>query len=92
MLSALRESGYSVTVVSNTTHEEVRAWNSCELANLIEDPVFSFEVGAMKPEPAIHAEALRRVGCAASEAVSSVTAATQSWQAPGDPEWNRWAT
>ncbi len=48
MLSALRESGYSVTVVSNTTHEEVSAWSSCELTDLIEDPVFSFEVGAMK--------------------------------------------
>lgn len=36
---------------------------------MIEDPVFSFEVGAMKPEPAIYAEALRQVGCAASEAV-----------------------
>lgn len=36
---------------------------------MIEDPVFSFEVGAMIPEPAIYAEALRRVGCAASEAV-----------------------
>ncbi len=55
MLSALRESGYSVTVVSNTTHEEVSAWSSCELADLIEDPVFSFEVGAMKPDPAIYA-------------------------------------
>ena len=58
-----------VTVVSNTTHEEVSAWDSCKLADLIEDPVFSFRVGAMKPEPAIYAEALRRVGCTASEAV-----------------------
>ncbi len=78
MLSALRESGYSVTVVSNTTHEEVSVWSSCELADLIEDPVFSFEVGAMKPEPAIYAEALRRVGCAASEAVSQVEPAAAS--------------
>ena len=69
MLSALNESGYPVTVVSNTTHEEVSAWDSCKLADLIEDPVFSFRVGAMKPEPAIYAEALRRVRCTASEAV-----------------------
>ena len=38
------------------------AWDSCELSDLIEAPVFSYQVGAMKPEPAIYAEALRRGG------------------------------
>ena len=68
MLSALLESGNFVTV-ANTTHAEVGAWDSCKLADLIEDPVFSFQVGAMEPEPAIYAEALRRVECTAPEAV-----------------------
>ena len=69
MITQLRELGYLVTVVSNTTHDEVDSWTSCQLGGLIDDPIFSFEVGSMKPEPAIYLEALRRLGCVASEAV-----------------------
>ena len=69
MITELRALGYLVTVVSNTTHDEVDSWISCALGELIDDPVFSFEVGAMKPQQEIYLEALRRLGCAASEAV-----------------------
>ena len=69
MISQLCELGYQVTVVSNTTYDEVGSWSSCRLSELIDDPIFSFEVKSMKPEPAIYMEALRRLGCPASEAV-----------------------
>lgn len=51
MITQLRELGYLVTVVSNTTHDEVDSWTSCQLGKLISDPIFSFAVGSMKPEP-----------------------------------------
>ena len=69
MITQLRESGYLVTVVGNTTHDEVESWSSCGLSELIDGPVFSYEVKSMKPEPGIYLEALRRLGCSASEAV-----------------------
>ena len=69
MMTKLRELGYQVTVVSNTTHDEVESWSSCRLSEFIDDPIFSFEVKSMKPEPAIYLEALRRLGCAPYEAV-----------------------
>ena len=69
MITRLRELGYLVAVVSNTTHDEVDSWTSCQLGQLIDDPIFSFAVGSMKPEPAIYLEALRRLDCVASEAV-----------------------
>lgn len=69
MITELRESGHSITVVSNTTHEEVASWTSCELNNLIDDPVFSYDIRAKKLQAEIYTEALRRLGCAAENAV-----------------------
>ena len=48
-------------------------WSSCQLGQLIDDPIFSFEVGSMKPEPAIYLEALRR------RQFLSAMAAVRSW-------------
>ena len=38
MITQLRELGYLITVVSNTTRDEVDSWSSCQLGELIDDP------------------------------------------------------
>ncbi len=65
-------------------------WDSCELSDLIEDPVLSFQVGAMRPEPAIYAETLRRVGCAASQAVFVGDGGSSELAGPGGSAWSRY--
>lgn len=69
VLLHLRERGYRLAVLSNCFAEDVEAWPSCPAAAFFDASVFSFEVGAAKPDPRIYAEALRRLGVEASHAV-----------------------
>jgi len=68
-LRRLRDAGIRVGVVSNCSMEEVRAWTASPLAEVVDDAVFSFEVGALKPEPAIYAQACRRLRVAPERTV-----------------------
>lgn len=60
-LRHLHEQGFRLAVVSNCFAEDVQAWPRCAAARWFDAAVFSFDVGAAKPEPAIYLEAMRRL-------------------------------
>jgi FMN phosphatase YigB (HAD superfamily) len=69
LLSALKEAGFILGVVSNREtvfHEEL---NQMDLAQYFQITLAGGEVKSFKPEPAIFEEALRRAGTSASETV-----------------------
>ncbi len=68
-IEALRERGIPLAVVSNCFAEDVVAWATCPLARYFHSTVFSFEVGAAKPDPAIYSEACRQLGVPPQAAV-----------------------
>ncbi len=51
------------------TQEVAELWQKTSLAPLVEEPVFSCEVGLAKPDPRIYELACRRLGVAAEEAL-----------------------
>jgi len=61
VVQRLRDQGLSLAVVSNCFAEDVAAWPSCVVAPWFDTAVFSFEVGAAKPEAAIYLEATGRL-------------------------------
>ena len=69
MIAALEASGARVGVLSNTTEDEIAAWDECPLSTMLEDAVFSCHVGAVKPELAIYTVALERLQLEASDCV-----------------------
>jgi putative hydrolase of the HAD superfamily len=62
VLATLRSRGIRTAVVSDCTHEVPTAWPTFPLAPYVEAPVFSVEVGACKPDPAMYAVACERLG------------------------------
>lgn len=69
MLRQLRNRGLKLAVVSNCFPEDVQAWPRCSGAQCFDTSVFSFDVGAAKPEPQIYLEAVQRLGIESTEAV-----------------------
>jgi HAD superfamily hydrolase (TIGR01509 family) len=69
VLHRLHNRGCRLAVVSNCFAEDVEAWRQCEAAEWFDASVFSFEVGAAKPEPEIYRESIRRLGVEAFSAV-----------------------
>jgi putative hydrolase of the HAD superfamily len=69
VLRQLRDRGCSLAVVSNGFAEDVEAWPRCRAAECFDTSVFSFEVGAAKPEPHIYLEAMQRLGVEAPNAL-----------------------
>jgi putative hydrolase of the HAD superfamily len=65
----LRRHGMKIALVSNAGADEVGAWPRSPFAPHFDAAVFSCDVGAVKPDPAIYEHALRAVGVAAEEAV-----------------------
>ncbi len=61
-LTALRRAGLRTAVVSDCTHELPAVLPRLPVAPLLDACVFSVEVGMCKPDPAIYAEACRRLG------------------------------
>ena len=61
-LAALRERGVPMGIISNTSAEEVTAWDKCPLRAYFDDVVFSHEVGHVKPDPRIYLTACERLG------------------------------
>jgi putative hydrolase of the HAD superfamily len=65
----LRARGIRLGVISNCFEEDVAAWPQCPAAKCVDTSVFSYEVGAAKPEAHIYLEAIRRLGVDGSNVV-----------------------
>lgn len=68
-LRRLRERGFRLGLISNATATTAFVVSSLRLRELLDLLVFSYEAGAVKPDPAIFRRALDRAGCHAGEAL-----------------------
>ncbi len=66
-LSALKDRGYKVGLISNCTEEVSRLWDSMALAPLFDVAILSFDVGLAKPDPRIYELATERLGVGAND-------------------------
>jgi putative hydrolase of the HAD superfamily len=62
VVRALRERGVRLALVSNCSHNTTPIVERLGLEREFDTVLLSFEVGAMKPDPAIYQEALARLG------------------------------
>jgi HAD superfamily hydrolase (TIGR01509 family) len=69
VLEGLHRQGIKTAVVSNIAFDVRPAFESIGVAGFVDEFVLSFEVGAVKPDPAIFETALRRLGVDAAHAV-----------------------
>jgi HAD superfamily hydrolase (TIGR01509 family) len=69
VLAGLHRQGVKTAVVSNIAFDVRPAFESIGAAGFVDEFVLSFEVGAVKPDPAIFETALGRLGVAAEHAV-----------------------
>jgi HAD superfamily hydrolase (TIGR01509 family) len=69
VLEALHEGGIRTAVVSNIAFDVRPAFAALGAARHVDEFVLSFEVGVVKPDPAIFQTALTRLGVAAERAV-----------------------
>lgn len=69
VLAALHERGIRTAVVSNISFNLRPAFQAVGADRYVDEFVLSFEVGAVKPDPAIFEAALARLGVAAADAV-----------------------
>jgi putative hydrolase of the HAD superfamily len=70
-LAELKRRGYRLALVSNVSSPGAafaEALRRAGVAAFLDEMVFSFDVGARKPDPAIFREALRRLGSAPERA------------------------
>ena len=68
-ISQLRENGWTIGIVSNATPDEVVYWSECPLRDVVDDAVFSCQIGYMKPDPEIYNLACGRLGIVPTKAV-----------------------
>jgi len=68
-LTTLHERGYRLGLISDCSAETPQLWESLPFAPLIEAPVFSCDVGYLKPDPHIYQIACQRLGVAPGECV-----------------------
>lgn len=61
-LQRIRSTGIGIGLVSNASYDEIAAYDSCWLAELVDAAVFSCRVGCMKPGPEIYLLACERLG------------------------------
>ena len=64
MLSALRERGIRIGLITNCFSEEAKLIRESELFSYFDAPCLSWEEGVRKPDPAIYRTCLRRLGIA----------------------------
>jgi len=62
VVTALRERGVPTALVSNCSHNTRPIVDRLGLEQAFDAVILSFEIGAMKPDPAIYREALARLG------------------------------
>lgn len=68
-LSQVRANGWTIGIVSNATPDEVACWSECPLRDVVDDAVFSCQIGYMKPDPEIYNLACERLGIVSAKAV-----------------------
>ena len=68
-LEALRSRGFGLGLISNATATTAFAIGPLGLRNRLDCLVFSYEVGATKPDPAIYEAAMQRSGCLPGDAL-----------------------
>ena len=68
-ISQLRANGWTIVIVSNATPDEVVYWSECPLRDVVDDAVFSCQIGYMKPDPEIYNLACGRLGIVPTKAV-----------------------
>ena len=68
-LDALRTAGKRLALISNADVLEAAGWPDSPLAARFDHAIFSCDVGLVKPEPAIYALALERLGARPEDAV-----------------------
>ena len=68
-ISQLRANGWTIGIVSNATPDEVVYWSECPLRDVVDDAVFSCQIGYMKPDPEIYNLACGRLGIVPTKAV-----------------------
>ncbi len=68
-LLTLSQRGYRLGLISDCSAETPQLWDTLPFASLIEAPIFSCEVGHLKPDPRIYEIACERLGVAASACV-----------------------
>jgi putative hydrolase of the HAD superfamily len=66
-LTALRQRGYRLGLISDCSIETPQLWETIPFAPLIEAPIFSCAVGHLKPDPRIYQIACERLGVAPDE-------------------------
>ena len=66
-LSALRDLGYGVGLISNCSEEVSAMWSSTPFAPLMDTAVLSYDVRLAKPDPKIYEMAVEGLGVAAEE-------------------------
>ena len=69
VLHSLRSEALRLGLISDCSMEEVAAWDRSPLAPLFDEVVFSYQVGMVKPDPAIYALACDRLGVERRHAV-----------------------
>ena len=69
LLAGVRERGLRTGLISMCTEEVSELWSDTELAPLIDEAVFSCEVGLAKPDPRIYRLACDRLGVEPSQAL-----------------------
>ena len=69
VLTALRNAGKKLALVSNADVMEIQAWDRSPIAGLFDAVLFSCHVGLAKPEPEIYSLCLARLDAAAEECV-----------------------
>lgn len=61
VIGRLRAQKIKLAIVSNCFAEDVQAWPTCAAAQWFDAAIFSFNIGAAKPERAIYQEAINRL-------------------------------
>ena len=69
VLAKLRSNGWTVGIVSNATADEVASWSECPLRDVVDDAVFSCQIGYVKPEPEIYNLACERLNISPTKTV-----------------------
>src|SRR5262249_37913731 len=67
VLRTLRAAGIKLGLISNADVMEAAPWPDCPMAHLFDAAIFSCDAGAVKPEAAIYALCIERLGIAAHE-------------------------
>ncbi|MGB0371947.1 MAG: HAD family hydrolase [Opitutales bacterium] len=69
VIQSLKHAGLSIGLIGNADAVEITGWYDSKISRLFDSVIFSFDVGAVKPEPAIYEIALESLGVSATESV-----------------------